>query len=289
MAPLPHRIYLSLMTIIVLFSVIYFTIIGTSYYSLDLSVRVYHDDHASLKPSGMTGHGLGIAGTSFILFGVAAYMARKRNPLMARLGSLKHWLEFHIFLCTLGPVLILFHTAFKFGGLVSVSFWSMIAVVLSGIVGRFIYLQIPRSIDGAEMSMTQIQEAKREYAEQIVRVIEPDSEDYRMIAEQGANEIRLQTSGFTGSFFGRRREEKAYITKVKAILRKYNLKDPEIKKLIKLAGSDLRLGRKVNNLERMQQIFRYWHVAHLPFAFVMIIIMFIHVGVTILFGYRWIF
>jgi hypothetical protein len=39
----------------------------------------------------------------------------------------------------------------------------------------------------------------------------------------------------------------------------------------------------------MQNLFRYWHVAHLPFAFVMLIIMIIHVGVTLTFGYHWIF
>ena len=67
--------------------------------------------------------------------------------------TLKHWLEFHIFLCTVGPILVLYHTSFKFGGIVSVSFWSMVLVVLSGIVGRFIYIQIPRTIQGKEIDM----------------------------------------------------------------------------------------------------------------------------------------
>ncbi|MEZ4892884.1 MAG: hypothetical protein R2778_07680 [Saprospiraceae bacterium] len=39
----------------------------------------------------------------------------------------------------------------------------------------------------------------------------------------------------------------------------------------------------------MQKLFKYWHVAHLPFALVMlVIIMVIHVGVTLALGYRWI-
>jgi hypothetical protein len=106
-----------------------------------------------LKPSGVLGHGFGIIGSLMIVIGVVTYMTRKRYRFLSRLGILKHWLEFHIFLCTLGPVLVLFHTAYKFGGLVAISFWSMVAVFLSGIAGRFIYLQIPRTIEGQELSL----------------------------------------------------------------------------------------------------------------------------------------
>ena len=67
---------------------------------------------------------------------------------------------FHIFLCTLGPILVLFHTSYKFGGLVVISFWSMVAVFLSGIIGRFIYIQIPRTIEGRELSLNEIREMK---------------------------------------------------------------------------------------------------------------------------------
>ena len=86
---------------------------------------------------------------------------------MSRMGLVKHWLEFHIFLCTLGPILILFHTAFKFGGLVAISFWSMVAVFLSGIAGRFIYLQIPRSIEGRELDLNEVRAMKTNLTENL--------------------------------------------------------------------------------------------------------------------------
>jgi hypothetical protein len=57
----------------------------------------------------------------------------------------------------------------------------------------------------------------------------------------------------------------------------------------KLIRSDRAIRRKIENLVVMQDLFRYWHVAHLPFALVMLVIMIIHVAVTIAFGYRWIF
>jgi hypothetical protein len=56
-----------------------------------------------------------------------------------------------------------------------------------------------------------------------------------------------------------------------------------------LVKNDITLNRRIERLDTMQNLFKYWHVAHFPFAVVMFIIMIIHVGVTILFGYRWIF
>jgi type IV secretory pathway VirB2 component (pilin) len=36
-------------------------------------------------------------------------------------------------------------------------------------------------------------------------------------------------------------------------------------------------------------MFKYWHIAHLPFALIMLVIMVIHVGITLAFGATWIF
>ena len=119
-----HSIYIGFLSAVVVFTFFVITYYGFAYYKLPLEERVYDTGHGLFKPSGVFGHGYGILGSFFIIAGVSLYMARKRFRSMLRMGLLKHWLEFHIFLCTLGPLLILFHTAFKFGGLVAISFWS---------------------------------------------------------------------------------------------------------------------------------------------------------------------
>ncbi len=129
---------------------------GYSYYYTSLEERFFHQSHNDLKPSGLFGHGFGILGSLMMIIGVSIYMIRKRIKRFHHLGYLKHWLEFHIFLCTVGPILVLFHTAFKFGGIASVSFWSMVIVVFSGIVGRFIYVRILRTINGQEINVTEL-------------------------------------------------------------------------------------------------------------------------------------
>lgn len=152
-----HGIYLGTMSAITLAATVYLFYVGWDFYSLPLEERFYHPRYDWYKASGILGHGLGIVGTVMILFGVVMYITAKKYGYLDRYIRLKYLLEFHIFLCTLGPILVLFHTTFKFGGIVSVAFWSMVVVVLSGVVGRYLYLQIPRSISGRALSVQEVQ------------------------------------------------------------------------------------------------------------------------------------
>jgi hypothetical protein len=214
-----HFIYIGIFVAITAIALLYLSYYGKPYYSVSMEDRFYHPGHESLKSSGYIGHGLGIAGSLCIIIGVGTYMARKRYHSLSRIGVLKYWLEFHIFLCVLGTILVIFHAAFKVGGLAAVSFWSMIIVFTSGIAGRFIYIQIPRSIDGRELDQVEA--------------------------------IKLKS--------------------------------------IALARSDTRLARQIERMEATKNLFRYWHIFHLPFALLMHFFMIIHVLVTIVLGYRWIF
>src|SRR6185503_19373286 len=55
-------------------------------------------------------------------------------------------------------------SSFKVGGLVSISFWSMVAVALSGVFGRYLYLQIPRTRAGEELTLAEVEKADLELA-----------------------------------------------------------------------------------------------------------------------------
>ncbi len=81
-------------------------------------------------------------------------------------------------------MLVLYHTAFKFGGIVSVSFWSMVLVVLSGVVGRFIYVQIPRTIQGQELGINAMNDLKENLASKVTKAIDFDGktlDDFKVI------------------------------------------------------------------------------------------------------------
>ena len=235
------------------------------------------------------GHGLGIIGSFLILIGVFSYMIRKRNRSLMRLGLLKYWLEFHIFLCTIGPIMVLFHTAFKFGGLVAISFWSMVAVFLSGIIGRFIYIQIPRSIEGRELSLSEVRDMKTDIGDLINLSEELDEESYNIIVESTKKRVSVHHENLFLRFFRNYSEDSKSIRKVKAILKRNKFTQKQYRQVVGLVKHEISLNRKIERLVTMQSLFKYWHVAHLPFALVMLVIMIIHVAVTVAFGFRWIF
>ncbi len=245
--------------------------------------RFYHDDHQSLKPSGLYGHGFGIIGTLMILIGVFGYMSRKRYRFLNKLGALKYWLEFHIFLCTLGPILVLYHTTFKFGGIVSISFWSMVAVVASGVLGRFIYLQIPRTIQGRELSLQEIQDIKSNAANTL------ENMDLDNSLSNEINELLTTPVDENVSWLEHLKRERTFKRKIKSSLVSARISSEKVRHIMLAVGEELSLNRKIQRLVTMQKYFRYWHIAHLPFALIMLIIMIIHVVVTVTFGAKWIF
>lgn len=289
MSETTHKIFIITLSVIVTLTLFILIYIGFSYYNTVLVERFYHSDHNWLKPSGAIGHGLGIIGSLLMIVGVSSYMIRKRYRSLSRFGLLKHWLEFHIFLCTLGPILVLFHTSFKFGGIVAISFWSMVAVFLSGVIGRFIYIQIPRTIEGRELNLNEVKELKGDIGDIITNVYNLDKESQDIILESTRKKADVYQSNFLFGYFKKYREDINTVKKVKSVLKKNNLSSIEEKDVMKLVKNEISLNRKIERLQTMQNLFKYWHVAHLPFALVMLVIMVIHIVVTIVFGYKWIF
>jgi hypothetical protein len=284
-----HTIFVSIMVFIVVATLLILVYFGISYYQTGMEERFFHVGHNQLKPSGIIGHGLGILGTLLMILGILLYMFRKRLRIMARWGTLKYWLEFHIFLCTLGPILVLFHTSFKFGGIVAISFWSMVAVFLSGIIGRFIYIQIPRTIEGRELSLNEVREMQSDVAILLKSNFQLDDQTYQYIISAITKTPEIHTGIRFGQYLKKYFNDFRTIQSIKSKLKKSNCPNSEYKKIIALIKRDVSLNRKIERLVVMQKLFIYWHVAHLPFALVMLIIMVIHVAVTIVFGYKWIF
>ncbi|MGE5424043.1 MAG: hypothetical protein ACM3N9_01695 [Syntrophothermus sp.] len=284
-----HKIYISALSAIVVASLFILVKTGYHYYTVPLEERFFDPGYDFLKPGGTWGHGIGIIGSFCMIAGVALYSGRKRISMMRRMGILKHWLEFHIFLCTLGPFLVLFHTSFKFGGLVAVSFWSMVAVFLSGIIGRYIYIQIPRSKEGQELSLAEVREMKNTVASGMAARTDFDEETSALVEEVTRKRVELYHENFFVRVYNRRMRRRKSIRDLKILFRKKGIEGKQSRQILKLVRKELSLNRKIERLSSMQRLFKYWHVAHIPFAIVMLIIMIIHVAVTIALGYRWIF
>lgn len=275
-----YLVYQSLLILVVIITTGWLGYEGYDYYQTPIEERFYHEHHEWFKASGLFGHGLGIIGTALITIGVFLYIPAKKYGFLEKYIRLKYLLDFHIFLCTLGPILILFHTTFKFGGIVSVAFWSMVLVVLSGVVGRYIYLQLPRSISGREMNRQEIKQAQ----EQAFAKME-------VIAEKNPK-LFDDIKGYSNpqkAWWSRRNHFNQALKHFRKELKALDISAEQKKMVVSSLRSDLKLQQRINNLETMQRLFKYWHVAHRPFALIMLFVVIAHIAVTWVMGYTWIF
>jgi hypothetical protein len=286
-----HKIYVASFFIVGISVLVLLGINGYEYYTKPIEERFFDPSHNALKPSGLWGHGFGIVGTLMMIIGVSIYMIRKRTRWLFNFGYLKNWLELHIFLCTVGPILVLYHTAFKFGGIVSVSFWSMVLVVLSGIIGRFIYLQIPRTIQGKEIDMKDLISMRQDLVDQLKTEMLFNANLLKELDELTSPD-RYKAKNLLESFMFLIKDffrVKKFLRKLRKNITTSKFYKKRRKELINKAQAEIILSRRLGMLRTMQNLFRYWHIAHLPFALVMFVIMIVHVLVTIAFGYKWIF
>ena len=161
-----HRVWVVLGAAAAIAATLALAVNGAGYYILGAGDRVLSPHHGQLKPGGTIGTAMGISGTAMIL-AIFLYPIRKRWKWLSKKGKTKHWLDYHILMGLTAPVVITFHSAFKFRGVAGLAYWSMMAVMASGIVGRYFYGRIPRKLGEAEMSFDEAERLRAALAEQI--------------------------------------------------------------------------------------------------------------------------
>jgi hypothetical protein len=260
---------------------------GWSYYSTPLIERPRHPGYWTFKPGGTLGCAYGMAGSA-LMVAMLVYSLRKRVKALKGLGRLRAWLSFHIFCGLVGPLLIILHSSFKVRGLVALSFWSMIAVALSGVLGRYLYLQLPRTRAGDELTLTELGQMEDRLNRRLTEEVGLAPELVERLEALGRRGVpgpetplavlllRLPFDGLALRWrlaaFGRR---------LRGVPR------PLRRRALRLARRRAVLTRRIELLARLQQLFHYWHVFHKPFAVVMYLFMVLHIAVVSLAGYGW--
>lgn len=228
------------------------------------------------KPGDFVGFWLGWAGISVMLL-MNVYSIRKRAGFLSGAGSLKAYMDFHIFCGLLGPVFILFHCNLKARGVVAISFWSMIISFSSGVIGRYFYLQLVRQ-------KTDFEKNSADWLRRLRRVLEKAKLTAAEDQIQGAVKGALAMAGAT------RDMSNPITTLVASLLAdiKLAVSDPvtpqgwptSTKYCLKEFAVNTRRAR---TLEPFQKLMGYWHAFHFPFAIFMYIAAAIHIISSLIF------
>ena len=233
----------------------------------------------TVPPAGdLFGHGLGIAGFLLMLMTETLYSLRKRSR-SARWGRMSSWLRFHIFTGLVGPYLVLLHTSWKFNGLAGVVTALMITVVLSGVVGRYIYTAVPRTVDGAMVEAAEL--------EPQIAAAEADLQRWlagRPEADQGLAQrmAALPTTGGPLLVLGRAFLDWEYRLAWRRERRRMGaLEKAQARELDRLLRQRRSLRRQVASLALARRMLATWHAVHIPIGVVLFTAAFVHIGAAI--------
>jgi Fe-S-cluster-containing hydrogenase component 2 len=125
----------------------------------------------------------GLVGTGFMII-AAVYPIFRRIKVFRWLASNTMWFDFHLMTGTVGPMFIMLHSVLKLDTWVSSAFWSMVIVVVSGFLGRYLYTQVPELASGVELEEL---DHERFFQLHRPRLTVPMAEIDRELAAQRAN------------------------------------------------------------------------------------------------------
>lgn len=128
------------------------------YYGLPRSERPFHAMHGQLRSSGLVGLWLGLSAATLFVLNLG-YLVRKRLIRINWLGPLRRWMDVHVVTGLVGLGLVALHSAMApSSALGTLALIALIITVLTGVVGRTIYIRVPRSAEGRELELIQVQE-----------------------------------------------------------------------------------------------------------------------------------
>ena len=248
-------------------------------------------DKHYINPEEGLGYWLGIIGGSLMLL-LIVYPSGKKSTLLRRFGLVKHWFRIHMIIGLVGPALILYHCNFSVHALNSkVALYSMLAVTVSGLIGRYFYTRIHRGLYGKRAS---IEELRTEIADALgnsrgLAAILP-----KFIADLHAVSEKLIGDEFTKAISMRHSLSwvlKYYVVRVRLYLginREIREKSSSngivrqnTRSLRKSANAyaarQVKLMRQVAQLAFYERLFSLWHVFHMPLFLLLIVAALFHV------------
>jgi hypothetical protein len=254
-------------------------------------VRLRSPLHEWFKPSGYVGQTAGLL-TFFLFVFMWLYPLRKRLPGLSRLGSMAGWLDVHIAAGLMLPLIGAVHAAWRFQGVIGLGYAAMLAVCASGVVGRYLYTHIPRRRNGLELTLAEVHQRRGSLVQRIADStgLDPAAAALALEAAVQVREVRgifgalvaLVADDFT-RWRGIRRLRRAWRDAAGTELDRETLRES-----LRLARREIALTQQLRMLQGTHRVFRFWHVAHLPFAITAFLAVTIHVVVVVALGVTWI-
>ena len=298
-AALPNRRHRFLVTVaasLAIAGILALTLYGFDYYGLNAVQRPLSPKHKILRPTGTLSLKLGQL-SALMFVAIYLYPLRKRWEWLRRQGNSRHWLDFHVLLGLVAPITVAFHSSFKFQGIAGMAFWSMMAVSISGIVGRYLYSQIPRSITATELSLQETEQAYAKSQQQLAgqKGLNPQTlqsllhlPEKERVGRMGPLRALVAMMWLDALHFARaahlRRQALHGVDLFLTCGGLLSSRVHAVEQALLVARRHAALSKKMLFLSRAHRVFQLWHVIHRPFSYSFAVLATLHILVALAFG-----
>jgi len=254
----------------------------SGYYELSTTDRPDHPWHQFLRPTSSIGLICGVVALALIVTNLS-YLIRKSRLGKWIAGSLQNWLSVHMVTGVLALLLLFVHagmtTRLTAGG---IAFVSVIILVVSGAVGRYLYSWLPKAANGREL---EVEGARSQLAalrgkwDQVVRPLHSPGNSLGQMLDQMLEENAWETSFSrrVESLLSARWRRRKMLRRLASVARREGLAQAQIDELVGVARQLHAASIAANNLEGVRGVLASWRFVHLWVAAVMVVFAIIHV------------
>jgi len=221
---------------------------------------------------------------------VLIYALRKRVRSMRKAGTMEFWYYYHLLGGVLGPLVIVFHSGFTIKSINSgVALFTMIAIVLSGLFGRYIYTRIGFSLHRKLLLVkeleTQLLDMLHSYDSPVGERIERRLSNFALSCLTGPRSIiklpmrLIAVRGSAAACYVKASAELAAMNK--SVANRENLRGAGARDRLNAEKEQLReyIG-SVSNIalaHMFERILVKWRILHIPLLYILVITSLFHV------------
>ena len=233
------------------------------------------------------GYGLGLVGGTLMLI-MMLYPVRKHVHLFQGWGPLKYWFRFHMVAGILGPVLVVLHSAFHVGSVnAGVALASMLLVMASGLVGRFLYRKVHHGLYGTHATLKELQQSLTRQLESLQSLLH-QIPDVKMEMDRfsalvsrkpkgwGSRTTHFMSLGWNRIVVGRR-IRRIIAERSGSLCVRSQSHDSDLSTLLLTVDEALKAAQRAAQFSTYERLFSLWHVVHIPFLCMLVITAVVHV------------
>jgi Fe-S-cluster-containing hydrogenase component 2 len=248
-------------------------------YWLDTKYEHMTPELAELNVSFLAGSRLaltcGYVGTALMVLSMA-YLIQRRFGWFKATATNQFWLDVHLMTGIIGPLYILLHSALRLTTWVSIPFWAMVAVVMSGVVGRYLYTLIPGVSSRHDLAILENRRAITELAKD-----HPAAGDYayQVMEEEGARSERAWGIGLVFLLFWVMVDDVRQLLARRRYRRRLRALAPRAtaREIAHRIDRVVFFERRKELAPRAKALLRSWKKVHIPFSVVLLVTMVVHI------------